>query len=73
MKRFAMAITLSCVLSGSALAGEIPMVGPAPAPSGQTHPLTSPSPGEIPTVGSAEQLSSEVWLALLPLLSFLAV
>ena len=34
MKRFLMTITLACVLSGTALAGEMPGVGPAPAPSG---------------------------------------
>jgi hypothetical protein len=72
MQRFAMAIILSCILSGSALAGEIPMVGPAPAPSGETHPITSPSRGEIPTVGAAGQLSSDALAALLSVLGFLA-
>jgi hypothetical protein len=31
MKRLLMAITLACVLSGTALAGDMPTVGPAPS------------------------------------------
>lgn len=50
MKRFALAITLSCVLSGSALAGEMPMVVPAPAPP-TTGAQTPTVPGEMPMVG----------------------
>lgn len=39
MKRILMAITLACVLSGTALAGEIPGVdSAAPAPSSKTQP-----------------------------------
>ena len=34
MKRFLMVITLACALSGTALAGDMPTVGPAPASSG---------------------------------------
>jgi len=37
MKRFALAIALACVLSGSALGGD-------------SHSTGSPTPGEIPTV-----------------------
>lgn len=38
MKRLALAIVLACVLSSTALAGEIHSVGaPAPATSGATH------------------------------------
>lgn len=37
MKRFVIAIALTCVLCGAAFAGEIPMTGPAPAPSGSTQ------------------------------------
>ncbi len=33
MKRLLLAITLACVLSGTALAGEMPGVGPAPTSS----------------------------------------
>ena len=54
MKRFVMTIALTCVLSGSALAGEIPSVGvtaPPPPPS------TPTVPGEVPSVGYAPQLS----------------
>jgi opacity protein-like surface antigen len=34
MKRFLMTITLACVLSSTALAGDMPGVGAAPASSG---------------------------------------
>ena len=54
MKRFAMAISLSVVLSASALAGEVPTVGvtaPPPPPS------TSTVPGDIPSVGFAQEIS----------------
>ena len=71
MKRIVMAITLSCVLSGLALAGEVPSVVPAPPQSGGLQ-STSTSPGEIPTVGVAEQLSSDALSALLSVLGFLA-
>jgi len=38
MKRLALAIALACVLSGSALAGEIPSTGaPAPPPASETE------------------------------------
>lgn len=41
MKRLVMTIALTCLLSVSAFAGQIPTVGDAP-----------PVPGQIPTVGS---------------------
>jgi hypothetical protein len=60
MKRFAMTIALSCVLSGSALAGEIPTVGvtppPPPPPDGIQATSTS-APGEVPTVGLTDQVT----------------
>lgn len=75
MKRFAMAITLSCVLSGSALAGEIPMVGPAPPPpSGATQTTigeTPSKPGQIPTDGIAGQISDAALSALLSVFGLL--
>lgn len=50
MKRFLIALALTCVLSGSALAGEIPTCGIAsPAPDGTAQ---TTSPGDIPTMGS---------------------
>jgi len=42
MKRFLMIVTLTCLLSVSALAGDVPTVGGA-----------TPAPGEVPTVGMA--------------------
>ena len=41
MKRFLVALTLTCVLSVSALAGDIPTIGaPAPAPTTQSNIVT---------------------------------
>ena len=74
MKRFLAAIFITCVLSVSALAGDIPISGsPAPATS---EPTTSAqasetAPGDIPSDGRTE-LSSEALSALLSVLSFLA-
>jgi hypothetical protein len=53
MKRFALAIALACVLSGTALAGDIPSTG-APAP-GDIPSTGAPSPalaGDIPSTGA---------------------
>jgi hypothetical protein len=72
MKRFLLAITLGCVLSVSALAGEIPMVGNVPAPPDPSQ-ITSTSPGDIPISGSGEQISDAAWSALLTVLGFLPV
>ena len=51
MKRFAMTVVLTCVLSGSALAGDIPTVGVTAPPPPPT------APGEVPTVGYAQEMS----------------
>ena len=73
MKRFVTAIALCCILSASALAGDVPSVGaPAPAPSSMTETINTTSPGDIPSDGKAE-LSSDALSALLSVLSFLAV
>ena len=72
MKRFLVALTLTCALSGSALAGDIPTCGaPAPAPSGITQTTSATSPGE--TVGSAQQISDAALSVLLTVLGLLAV
>lgn len=52
MKRFLMAIALACVLSGPALAGEMPAVGPAPALAGDM-PTVGPAPAPNGTQSSA--------------------
>ena len=39
MKRFAMMIALTCVLSGTALAGDVPSTG-------------APAPGDVPSTGA---------------------
>jgi hypothetical protein len=52
MKRFTMATVLACILSVSALAGDIPCdaTPPPPPPPGNSQ-TTTTSPGEIPTAG----------------------
>ena len=50
MKRFAMTVVLTCVLSGSALAGDIPTVGVTATPP------TPTAAGEIPTGGYAQEM-----------------
>jgi hypothetical protein len=73
VKRFLMLLSLACVFSSSALAGDIPSVGvPSPAPSTTTQTTTQTSPGEVPSVGS-EEMSDVTLSALLIVLSFLAV
>lgn len=56
MKRFVMTMALTCVLAGSALAGDIPSVGFTAPPPDETTP-TATVTGEIPTVGYAQQIS----------------
>ena len=51
MNRFALAIALSCVLTVTALAGEIHSTG-APEP-GEIHTTGSPDPGDIPSTNNA--------------------
>jgi hypothetical protein len=58
MRHFALALVLACVLSGTALAGEIPTSGataPQPTPSpvvtaGENH-TTDVLAGEVPSTG----------------------
>jgi len=63
MKRFVMTITLTCALSGSVLAGDVPTVGiNAPPPE-------TPAPnatGEIPSVGFTQEVT-ETGLTLIQL------
>jgi len=49
MKRFVITVALACVLSGTALAGNIPTGG---EPSPGNIPMTESDPGNIPTGGS---------------------
>lgn len=54
MKRFVITVALTCVLSTSTLAGDIPSGGfTAPPPP----PPTPTAPGEIPTGGFTQQIS----------------
>jgi hypothetical protein len=71
MKRFVMTIALTCVLSISASAGLIPTVGAPdpPPPAGVAQATSETSPGGIPTVGYAEQISNAALSALLAMLA----
>jgi len=51
MKRFLTIAALTCILSISALAGDMPTVG-APAPAPTPIGMTAEVPGDVPTVGS---------------------
>ena len=55
MKRFVIAVALTCVLSGSALAGDVPSVGFTAPPPDEPPPVTAP--GDIPTVGFTQEVS----------------
>jgi len=76
VKRLLMTLAIACVLSTSAIAGDIPSVGaPAPPPQsiGTMDTTNSTSPGgDIPISGKSD-LSSEALSALLSALSFLGI
>jgi len=70
VKRFLVSVVLACVLSSSALAGDIPSGGsPAPPPPSQT--TTSTSPGATPSNGS-EEITDVVLSALSTVLGLLS-
>lgn len=57
MKRFLAAMALACVLSASALAGDISTSGfTSPPPPPTTETTSAPSPGEIPSGDFAQQM-----------------
>ncbi len=58
MKRFVMTIALTCVLSASALAGDVPTVGVTAPPPPETS--TPTAPGEIPSTDLRQQVSEAV-------------
>jgi len=65
MKRLLITTTMTLVLSGSALAGEIPCGAPQPPPpQGITQATDATSPGDIPC-GLAEQISEAALSGLL--------
>lgn len=75
MKRFVMAVSLVCALALTTLAGQVPTVGAPdpPPPAGATQATSEASPGLIPTVGYAEQVSDAALSGLLTVLSLLVV
>lgn len=58
MKRFMLAIALTCVLSVSAIAGEMPTMGVV-APTADPL-VAAPAPGEMPTTGAASTEPEEI-------------
>lgn len=73
MKRFLMTIALTCVLSASALAGDMPTCGvTSTQPGGATQITDETLPGNIPTDGAVEPTMANATLeAMISLLSFL--
>lgn len=69
MKRFLITTVLTCVLSSSALAGDIPCGSPAPPPAGTTQATSATEPGDGHSPGS--QISSAALSALMTLLGLL--
>ena len=62
MKRFLIAMALTCVLSVSAYAGEMPMTSPAPG----NIPMTSPAPA--PAGATQASITATVILAIISLI-----
>lgn len=67
MKRFVMAVALTCSLYASSLAGEIPSGGIAAPPPPYQAQTTTTAPGEIPSTDLRQQVSE----AALTLVQFL--
>lgn len=60
MKRFMLAVALTCVLSVSVIAGEMPTMGiAAPSPT----PAVTTAPGEMPTTGAPGEIQGPGFLA----------
>lgn len=53
MKRVAMAVALACVLSVTALAGDVPSTDSPAPPPGDIHTTDPTSPGDVPTTDNA--------------------
>ncbi|MBC8028493.1 MAG: hypothetical protein H7Z16_00110 [Pyrinomonadaceae bacterium] len=78
MKRFLSAVSLTCILAVSAVAGDIPTSGAPSPPPPATNQITSQTlpdntqfaPGDIPTSGFAQQVTDAALSALLTALAF---
>jgi hypothetical protein len=71
MKRLITILALTCALSGSTLAGDIPSGGSAsPAPSDSDN-NNSLAPGDIPTTGCADTINEDLLKGILGLVSFM--
>lgn len=55
MKRFMVTLALTCVLSGSVLAGEVPTVGVAAPPPDE--PAVPTATGDVPSVGFTHEVT----------------
>ena len=73
MKRMLIAVTLACVISGTALAGETPGVPGSMLGSTSTgETSTPPIPGDMPGIGSATASENNGGLATTLLLTIIA-
>jgi hypothetical protein len=72
MKRFVITVALVCVLSVSALAGEVPTGGAPQPPAGIGRTTSETSQGLIPTVGYMEQMSDAALSSLLVVLGLVS-
>lgn len=78
MKRVLMAITLACVLSGTALAGEMPGVNHASVAGGvttvgSTSTTETAAPGEMPGVNPGASSETEPSVIVTVLLTFISL
>jgi hypothetical protein len=76
MKRLLLAISLASVLSGTALAGEMPGVGASvtgEVPTNGSPSVPPPVPGEMPGVGSATSSETESSLVTTVLLTIITL
>lgn len=72
MKRMLIAVTLACVISGTALAGEMPGVPGSVVGSTSTgETSTPPVPGEMPGIGSATSSGTDSGLVTTLLLTII--
>lgn len=71
MKRLKSAIVLTCILSVSTLAGDLPTGGfTSQAPTETTQTTSAPAPGDLPTGGFTQQLSDAALSAFLTVLGW---
>ena len=74
MRRFLGAMALACILSTPVWAGDVPSDGfAAPPPAGTAQTTSAPSPGDIPSGGAAQSVSSTALSLIQALIGLLAI